>query len=147
MTSNDVPGSDRTAARPEELDSSHCWALVRAAAVGRLAVVVGGKPDVFPVNHVVDHGTVVFRTGAGTKLAAADGQAVAFEVDGFDPQAQTAWSVVVKGRAARVQEPYGVLEALTLPLVPWHGGQKPWFVRIEPDIVTGRRFHVAVHRD
>jgi nitroimidazol reductase NimA-like FMN-containing flavoprotein (pyridoxamine 5'-phosphate oxidase superfamily) len=146
MTS-DGRTEERTTDRPPpqsvELDTSHCWSLVRGADVGRLAVLVDEHPDIFPVNHVVDHGTVVFRTGAGTKLAAAHGRSVAFEVDGFDPRTGTAWSVVIKGRAARVREPYGALEALALPLVPWHGGPKPWFLRIEPDTVTGRRFTVT----
>src|SRR4051794_39359108 len=48
-----------------------CWALLRAADIGRLAVVVGDRPEIFPVNFVVDHGTVVIRTAPGTKLAAA----------------------------------------------------------------------------
>ena len=41
-----------------------------------------------PVNFVVEHGNVVFRTAEGTKLAAAVlGTAVAFEVDGYDAEA------------------------------------------------------------
>ncbi len=69
----------------EVLDPSQCWALVREADVGRLAVSVANRPDIFPINFIVDHGTVVFRTAEGTKLAAAVlGTSVAFEVDGYD---------------------------------------------------------------
>lgn len=39
--------------------------------VVRLGVVVDDRPDSLPINHLVDHGTVVFRTGTGTKLLAA----------------------------------------------------------------------------
>ena len=43
------------------------------------------QPDIFPINYVVDHGAVVFRTAEGTKLAAAVlGQGVAFEIDGYE---------------------------------------------------------------
>lgn len=56
-----------------ELSDAHSWALLRQAVVGRLAVIVDGAPDNFPVNHQVDHGSVVFRTAAGTKLAGALG--------------------------------------------------------------------------
>ena len=45
-----------------ELDESACWALLRSAEVGRLAVVVNHRPEIFPINLVVDHATVVFRT-------------------------------------------------------------------------------------
>lgn len=130
----------------EELSAAQSWALIRGAAVGRLAVIVEGRPDIFPVNHVVDHSSVVFRSGAGTKLAAAVGREVAFEADGYDPDTATAWSVVVKGEAQRVSRLYDVLEAIELPIFPWHGGVKPYFVRIEPESVTGRRFTVVGDR-
>ena len=126
------------------LDQHECWELLRSADVGRLAVSILERPDIFPVNHVVDHGRIVFRTAAGTKLAAAVlGRAVAFEVDGYDPDAGEAWSVVVKGRARELEAMQDVFDACDLPLFPWSYGAKPRFVRIEPDSVTGRRFHVV----
>ena len=110
--------------------------------VGRLAVTVDGSPDIFPVNPIVDHGTIVFRTTAGTKLAATKGKDVAFEVDGYDTDTARAWSVVLKGRAHEILEVEETLRALRLPLFPWQPGRKPRFVRIEPTSVTGRRFVV-----
>ena len=86
----------------EVLSTTRCWELLRESVVGRLAVTVDGGPDIFPVNPVVDHGTIVFRTSAGTKLAAAKGRDVAFEVDGYDISTAQAWSVVVKGRAHEI---------------------------------------------
>src|SRR6476619_2758028 len=53
---------DETLASMEHLSVSESWSLVRSAPVGRLAVVVDGRPEIFPLNHVVDHGTLVFRT-------------------------------------------------------------------------------------
>jgi nitroimidazol reductase NimA-like FMN-containing flavoprotein (pyridoxamine 5'-phosphate oxidase superfamily) len=123
-----------------ELTASESWQLLRQAVVGRLAVVVDGAPDIFPVNHIVDAGSLVFRTGEGTKLWGALGQLVAFEVDGLDAGSAVAWSVVVRGRATEVKQLHDVVQALELPLYPWQGGDKPRFVRIEPDAVTGRRF-------
>jgi nitroimidazol reductase NimA-like FMN-containing flavoprotein (pyridoxamine 5'-phosphate oxidase superfamily) len=126
----------------EALEPRECWRLLASAAVGRLALVVGGRPEIFPVNHVVDHGSVVFRTAPGTKLAAIRGEApVAFEVDGLD--AGVAWSVILKGRAERVTGKNLVLEAAALPIYPWHDAEKNWFVRIRAGELTGRRFTVA----
>ncbi len=125
------------------LSTRAAWALARDSVVGRLAVTVGGRPDIFPVNHVVDHGTIVFRTAEGTKLCAAIGHPVAFEVDGYDTSDGTAWSVVVKGVAHEIRELSEVVDALTLPVFPWHAGPKPRYVRIEPDSITGRRFPVS----
>jgi nitroimidazol reductase NimA-like FMN-containing flavoprotein (pyridoxamine 5'-phosphate oxidase superfamily) len=126
------------------LETNTCWELLRATEVGRLAVSIGERPDIFPVNFVVDHGSIVFRTAEGTKLAAAVlGRAVAFEIDGYDAAAGEAWSVVVKGRAAEIERMQDVWDALDLPLFPWHAAPKHRFVRIEPDDVSGRRFQVV----
>lgn len=128
-----------------ELSTSQSWALLRQAVVGRLALIVDERPDIFPVNYQVDHGSVVFRTAEGSKFAGAVGQNVAFEVDGYDLESASAWSVVVKGKALEVTRQIEVLEVLValLPLHPWHPSQKPHVLRIEPDSVTGRRFQVT----
>jgi nitroimidazol reductase NimA-like FMN-containing flavoprotein (pyridoxamine 5'-phosphate oxidase superfamily) len=126
------------------LEPGECWALLREAEVGRLAVSVAGHPDIFPINFAVDHATVVFRTAEGTKLAAAVlGRGVAFEVDGYEPTAGEAWSVVVKGHAREIEGMHELFDAQDLPLFPWHTGSKHRFVRIVPEHVSGRRFHVT----
>jgi hypothetical protein len=124
-----------------ELSAAESWTLLRGSVVGRLAVIVDDRPEIFPINHVVDHDSVVFRTGTGTKVAGAVGHPVAFEVDGYDVDTASAWSVVVKGHAQEVNLPYDVL--FELPLIPWHTAPKPYFVRIEPDGISGRRFEVT----
>ena len=126
-----------------DLSATESWSLLRQAVVGRLAVIVDDRPDIFPVNHLVDHGSLVFRTAAGTKLTAAVGHWVAFEVDGYDLETAIAWSVVVKGKAQEVSRLYDVLDVVGLPLFPWHSAPKPHFIRIEPDTISGRRFEVT----
>jgi uncharacterized protein len=131
----------------EELPVAECWALLRSTPVGRLARVTGEPPDlssdIHPVNHVVDHGSIVFRTADGTKLRSAVHHPVAFEVDGYDAESSVAWSVVVKGRAHEIVDPEEAIATMLLPLTPWHAGRKPRLVRIEPTTVTGRRFPVG----
>lgn len=143
--------ADRMSTRPASpafdttvLDADECWALLRGEEVGRLAVAITNHPDIFPINFVVDHGTIVFRTAEGTKFAAAVlGPAVAFEVDGYDAEEGHAWSVVVKGQAVEIEQMYEVFAAEDLPLFPWHAGTKHRFVRIVPNETTGRRFLVS----
>lgn len=131
-------------ASPLHLPEHECWALLRRSVVGRLAVVMDGRPEIFPVNHVVDHGAVVIRTGPGTKLAgAADRAPVAFEVDGYDAPAGKAWSVVLHGRVEMLQTMQEMVDTVSLPLFPWHAEPKPCFVRVVPDDVSGRRFDVV----
>lgn len=58
---------------------------------GRLAVVVGGRPLVFPVNFALDGESIVLRTDTGTKLYGARKGLVAFECDGIDGMYHTGW--------------------------------------------------------
>ena len=126
------------------LGEAECWELLRGQEVGRIAVAIMNHPDIFPINYVVDHGSVVFRTNEGTKLAASVlGTAVAFEADGYDPDNGEAWSVVVKGHAYEIENMDELFEALSLPLFPWHAAPKRRYVRIVPEEITGRRFHVV----
>ena len=118
--------------------------LLRSSVVGRLAVSITDHPDIFPINYVVDHGCVVFRTAEGTKLAAAVlGRGVAFEVDGYDQASGEAWSVVVKGHAVEIEQMHDLFDAVELPLFSWQAAPKPRFVRIEPVDISGRRFSVV----
>ena len=127
------------------LDTHTCLYLLGTCEVGRLAVWVTDHPDIFPINYVVDRGTVVFRTAEGTKLTAALLGSVAFEVDGYDAGAGAAWSVVIKGYAIEIEQMDEYFDALDLPLFPWHAGRKHRFVRVEPVEITGRRFDVLSH--
>lgn len=126
-----------------ELAAHECWELLRTAGVGRLATCAGARPEIFPVNFVVDGGTIVFRTGEGSKVAAiTESPDVAFEADGYDPIAGEAWSVIAHGRAVDVPTSRA-FEALAAPLFPWHRGPKHRLVHIAPDLITGRRFRVS----
>jgi uncharacterized protein len=130
-----------------ELTEPECWELLRTSEVGRIAVAIMNHPDIFPVNYVVDHGSIVFRTAEGTKLAAAVlGASVAFEIDGYDAAEGEAWSVVVKGSAVEIEQLLGRFEAADLPLFPWHAGPKHRVVRIDPESISGRRFEVIEER-
>lgn len=130
----------------EVLELHECWALMRNEAYGRLAVTSEDGPDIFPINALVDGGTLVFRTASGSKLAAlrADPR-VAFEVDGYDPAARVAWSVVIRGTARLVSDQYEGLAVVELGVTPWQHGPKPEFLRVEPATVSGRRF-TRTHR-
>src|SRR6476661_507871 len=126
------------------LEHHESWELLRTVSVGRLAVLVDGHPDIFPINYTVDGGTIVFRTGQGTKLAGASGGSqVAVEADGVDPVSGLAWSVVLKGPAVVVKGTEGILDTASLYLFPWQAGKKDTFIRVSPDTLTGRRFKVT----
>lgn len=130
---------DAIAQPSDSVSQSDCWGYLRSVDVGRLAVVVDGEPEIFPVNYAVDHATVVFRTATGTKLAGAVGKIVAFEIDGYDEKGG-AWSVILRGTASHIDDLHGMVEATDLPVFPIQPGEKPYFVRIVPGSLTGRHF-------
>ena len=123
------------------LDAGECIRLLASEEIGRLAVVAGQTPLIFPVNYVLDGGAVVFRTDAGTKLDAGPRGPACFEVDAFDRDQRTGWSVVVVGRLEEVTlyDAAMLARVRALPVVPWAGGAKAHWMRLVPDRITGRR--------
>lgn len=90
--------------RPEHfvpLTDAECRSLLANNTLGRVGVTSGGLPVILPVLYRYDDGAITFRTGAGTKLRSAEsGDVLAFEIDGYDADALSGWSVLVQGRAS-----------------------------------------------
>lgn len=126
----------------EVLSLDECRALLATHGVGRVAVVVGGYPEVFPVNYVVSDDRVLFRTDPGVKLAHARFGRVCFQVDHLDFDEQTGWSVLIKGVVhklrARDPDDDGLRRAAE-QIQPWAAGDKAHVLVITPVSVTGRR--------
>lgn len=123
-----------------ELTEELCWSALESAAMGRLAVVSEGDLDIYPINFVVDGTKIYFRTAPGSKLdALTENDRVVLEIDAVDDVA--AYSVIVKGRAERLEAPSEIERAEALPLQPWIPTRKLRWVRIHPGGVTGRAFH------
>ncbi|WP_326545366.1 pyridoxamine 5'-phosphate oxidase family protein [Mycolicibacterium sp. ND9-15] len=128
------------------LPETECWKLLSSRALGRLVTSVDGNPEIFPVNYVVQHRTVLFRTAEGTKLVStAINHNVLFEVDDHD--AVEGWSVIVKGVARSVRSEEDIAEAERAQLLPWIATVKQHYVRIRPLSVTGRRFMFGAEPD
>lgn len=123
----------------EVLDRQECLALLGQCSLGRLAVVVSGRPLVFPVNFTLDDGAIVMRVDEGTKLHAARHGPVAFECDDTDRVYHTGWSVLASGDAEEVDTVAEVAHLDRIPLGTWCPGPKPIWLRIRPKTLTGRR--------
>lgn len=125
----------------EVLSPDECWEKLADEPVGRIAFVRSGEVSILPVNHVVDGRTILFRTTLGAKLSEeALEQPIAFEVDGYESESRTGWSVLARGRAEEV-EAGDIATALDeVGVEPWSEevGRDQW-VRVRPDEVTGRR--------
>jgi nitroimidazol reductase NimA-like FMN-containing flavoprotein (pyridoxamine 5'-phosphate oxidase superfamily) len=123
------------------LTDEQCWEFLEGNELGRLALVVAGRPDIFPVNYTVHDGEIYFKTAEGTKLASVmANHEVAFEIDGYIEETNEAWSVVLVGLARALNHDAEVDLASTLPLFPWNLDPKRRYVVIEPTEMSGRRF-------
>ena len=121
------------------LSASESWNLLATVSLGRLVTSVDGQPEIFPVNFVVQHRTVLFRTAEGTKLvSSAINKSVLFEAD--DHGASEGWSVILKGLARTLRTNEELEEAERAQLLPWTATLKQHYVRIQPVSITGRRF-------
>lgn len=133
--------------RYRELTRDEAWELLNAEPFGRLAVVVSGVVDIFPVNFVVHQRKLWFRTAQGSKLASlVINNQVAFEADRkvrLDDDHQEVTSVVVHGRARRIEDGPEFEMAEQLNLRPWVRSFKPYFVVVEPEQVSGRAFPIS----
>ena len=135
-----VSDSDR---QTEILAVDDCWKYLGSSFVGRLAVINGSSPEIFPINYVVLGRTLAFRTAPGTKLRALlTAKAVAVEADGLNAYATEVWSVVVKGIPMPCGDEVVNLSEVDPDRSPWEPGLKDHLVCIDPKEVSGRRFQV-----
>ncbi len=127
------------------LTREQCIELLTTVPIGRLVYTARALPAVAPVNFVVDGHDIVIRVGYGSSLAAAiRGSIVAFEVDEFDLDLRTGWSVTVTGPAREERDDAELARLRGLPLRPWAEGLRDHVIRIPLEIVHGRRLAAAV---
>lgn len=121
-----------------DLSEDECWALLVSNSLGRLAVSISGRPEIFPINYHADDGSILFRTAEGTKLFGLTiNRDVALEIDDYD--GANGWSVVAKGHARVLSTSKELEEVASVDLVPWIPTLKHNFVRIDVNAVSGRR--------
>ena len=102
------------------------------ASLGRLVTCIGGEPEIFPVNFVVQDRTVLFRTGEGTKLFVAVTTARWLSRPTTTTSPKVNWSVIVKGHAQVLNTDDEIRKADRAELFPWTATQKDHYIRVIP---------------
>lgn len=127
-----------------ELSVRQSLEFLAGETFGRLATVLNGKPDIFPINFVVDvtnddKAVVYIRTSPGNKLfAAVSGFPVALEAD--DVEESSATSVVIYGRGRLVQHRHEFERVEALGVEAQIAARKPEVLAIDVDHISGRQF-------
>jgi hypothetical protein len=128
----------------ETLSADQCLDLLASRDLGRIALVIGDQPEIFPVNYSIDRSIVVFRVAPGTKPSMTPNRRIAFEVDDLDTRAGIAWSVMVKGVVIDVttsKDPFtAFLRTAGVRSAP--PGDRPLWMAIYPSEISGRRFRL-----
>jgi nitroimidazol reductase NimA-like FMN-containing flavoprotein (pyridoxamine 5'-phosphate oxidase superfamily) len=150
-TEDDPAGHEPTAGLPAipdpdnpviELTEDECWDLLIGTMLGRLAVSVADKPELYPVNFLAHDRRILIRTTQGTKLVSmAINNKVALEADGRS--LHSVWSVVVKGTVHELTTEAQITTAEQLSLRPWTASVKTTYVEITPSQIRGRRIALA----
>jgi len=137
-----VSGDEINPGRLRELTPDQCRQLLRRERVGRVAVVTpAGWPLIRPVDYVFDErsGSVVFRSRRGSKLhALSHSDRASFEIDsGADTS--TTWSVIVTGVVETITRAPEIERLERLGLGTRVTVQPDTWLRIRPNVISGRR--------
>ena len=127
----------------EVLPYDECRRLLESTPVGRVGFVQDGSPVILPINFLLDGGSIVFRTGRGSKLESAlMGRPVCIEVDSWDVQEHEGWSVLAKGIAEHVTDGAEIDRLDELPVKPWSRPDlRHEWIRVMLEELSGRRIH------
>lgn len=138
MSSMDRPTDHRGS---EVLTSEECDRLLSTTPMGRVSFLLDGEPQILPVNYRFEDGSIVIRTTAGSKIEAAEmHHRFGFEIDHWDAEERSGWSVVAHGSGEVVDDPDEVRRLERLGLESWAGGQESdLWIRLRLDDITGRR--------
>ncbi len=122
----------------EELEPETCLELLHEQSIGRLAISrPNAAPHLVPVNYTMLRRSIVFRTTPGTKLDLVVTEPVSFEVDDWDAEGRTGWSVIVEGLAYEASDREMEYESVLLDSAAEQ--QHSRWVHLVPDSITGRR--------
>ena len=123
-----------------ELSHVQCWDVLGESGIAHLALrahPVG--VDIVPIDYLVHARMLYFRTAPGAKLMElVEHPHVAVQVERLR---DGRWSsVVLKGRAERLDLDDEIIESGVMTLATRVPGEKANFVRVVPDAITGRSY-------
>lgn len=116
-----------------------CTERLAEQSIGRLGYVDDSWPTVVPVNYAMANGDIFIRSVPGAKLAAAQrSDIVCLEIDHFDPETHSGWSVLAHGPLEVISDPQTLRAAWDNDPEPWMTGDEWQWLRLSPLSLTGR---------
>lgn len=125
--------------RFETLPEREAMDLLRTHQVGRVAWETAAGPVILPVAYAWSDGLIAFRTaGSGPLAQLATPTDVAFQIDEFEVETATGWSVLLRATTARVTAPEETAAWQRLLPEPWAPGERDLIIRLTPRSISGR---------
>ncbi len=122
--------------------------LLATVPIGRIIFTRRALPAVELIHFALDDGDIVIRVDPGDTLAAdIRDTVVAFEADSLDVAHQAGWSVAIVGRSRAVTDPGEIDRLQKIGVRSWGAGEAAHFVRISPELLTGRRLRADGERN
>src|ERR1700722_107559 len=84
------------------LDSQQCLSLLARVHIGRVGLVLGPVPFIYPVRYDMNQGHIFFDVSFAQVAAVIDDSVVALQADGFEEDQGCHWSVLAVGPATSV---------------------------------------------
>lgn len=128
------PGTQEHERTSRPLTEAECLCLLSEESIGRVVYTDGVLPTAFPVNYQVQNRTIVFRTKPDARVLTTLDLYVSFEIDRFDEQARTGWSVLVTGQCRPLHP-----DLAGTGLDTWASDHRSSLNGISIDVISGRR--------
>jgi nitroimidazol reductase NimA-like FMN-containing flavoprotein (pyridoxamine 5'-phosphate oxidase superfamily) len=125
----------------ERLDAEQCWLLVCSQDVGRIGFVGDTRIQIVPTRYDAQRGTAYFRAGTFGELARrVHGREVSLQVDDIDRRTFSGWSVVMSGKAHRVEDAATVAARWSVGRPPpWVPTRESQWIALQVDDIQGQR--------
>ncbi|APA97764.1 pyridoxamine 5'-phosphate oxidase family protein [Nocardia seriolae] len=127
-----------TPPRTRELSTPDALRRLGTIGFGRIVYSRWALPTIRPVNHVLDHDTLVIYANPGATMA-PERQVVAYQADMLDHYTQLGWCVTITGVAEEITDQHVLTEYRTR-IHHRLAGADHRLVRIRPEIVIGLEY-------
>lgn len=117
-----------------------CMRLLESQLIGRVGWAESDLVEILPVTYAVREPDILFRTAQYGLLATLrEPQQVTFEVDKFDTDSRSGWSVVAHGHTRSITDSDDLAEYWrSADPVPWAPGVRDLLIAITVDRISGR---------
>jgi hypothetical protein len=112
-----------------QLDSEQCLSLLARVHIGRVGLVLGPVPFIYPVHYDMSQGHIFFDVAFDQVAAVMNDAVVALQADGFEEDHGCHWSVLAVGPATSVDT--------FVPGSTEHGRSEGRAFRLRPKMFSG----------